>query len=325
MKSKNKRGEIVVEKGKAFLDGRRIKDKKYPFGKSRQEKIVYGLVFAFFVLWSVVLLYPVLWVLLNSLKTRGQYFENITPVTGNPFAFPESWQFGNYIEAFKSIQLRTATGYASLGDMIFNTLWYCVLRVGMGVLIPLATAYAMAKYRFHGRGLIYGFVVISMIIPIFGTGGAAFTFYYRLGVYNSPLFVIFTGLGGFGGSFLIMYGYFKSVSWEYAEAVFIDGGGHFTVFLKIMLPMALPICITFGVLGFIGSWNDYGTMLVYLPDYPTLASAVYSLSQGNNALMQTNPPIYFAVLIIMTIPVLAIFIALQDVIMNNLTIGGIKG
>lgn len=325
MNNKNRHGQIVVQNGKALLNGKRVRDRRYFFGKSKQEKIVYGIAFTIFILWSIALLYPVLWVLLNSLKGRDQYFENITPGTGNPFALPEIWNFGNYIEAFNSIQLRTATGYATMWEMLFNTIWYCVLRVGMGVFVPLATAYVMAKYRFHGRAFIYSFVVISMIIPIFGTGGAAFTFYYDIGVYNSPLFVIFTGLGGFGGSFLIMYGYFKSVSWEYAEAVFVDGGGHFTVFFKIMIPMAVPIIITFSVLGFIGSWNDYGTMLIYLPDYPTLASGVYSLSQGNNSLMQFNPPVYFAVLVIMMIPVLVLFICMQDIIMNNMTIGGIKG
>lgn len=308
-----------------MLGGRRIKDKKHLLGKSTQEKVVYSLVFVFFVLWSFVLLYPVFWVLLNSLKSADQYYADIMPVVGNPFALPEDWMFSNYIDAFMNISLRTATGYATFWDMLFNTVWYCVLRVFMSVFIPMATAYAMAKYRFHGREFIYTFVVISLIIPIFGTGGASFTFYYDIGVYNSPLFVIFTGLGGFGGSFLIMYGYFKSVSWEYAEAVFIDGGGHWTVFLKVMIPMALPIGVTFAVLSFIGAWNDYGTMLVYLPDYPTLASAVYDLSQGNDSLAQVNPPTYFSLLIIMTIPVLAAFVAFSDVIMNNLTIGGIKG
>lgn len=325
MRNNKRQGTIIVQGGKAFLNGRRIKDKKHPFGKSRQEKMVYSFVFIFFILWSVILLYPVLWVILNSLKNVDEYYRDITPITGNPFALPQEWLFQNYVEAFKSIRLRTATGYATVWDMLFNTIWYCAIRVAMGVFVPLATAYAMAKYKFHGKAIIYNFVIISLIIPIFGTGGAAFTFYYDIGVYNSPLFVIFTGLGGFGGSFLIMYGFFKSISWDYAEAVFIDGGGHFTVFLKVMIPMALPICVTYAVLGFIGAWNDYSTMLIYLPDYPTLASAVYNLSQGNDSLAQVNPPTYFALLIIMTIPVLITFIVFSDVIMNNLTIGGIKG
>ena len=320
-----KKEKASVADGNSAVTTIKFKEKKYLFGKAKEEKIVYGLVFAFFVIWSFVLLYPVFWVLVNSFKTADEYYRDIMPVTGNPFAFPSVWRFENYIEAFKNISLRTATGYATVLDMIFNTLWYCVLRVVMGVFIPMATAYAMAKYKFFGRQFVYTFVIISLIIPIFGTGGAAFTFYYDIGIYDSPLFVVFTGLGGFGGSFLIMYGYFKSISWEYAEAVFIDGGGNWTVFLKIMIPMAMPIGFTFAVLSFIGAWNDYGTMLVYLPDYPTLASAVYNLSQGNDSLAQVNPPAYFALLIIMTITVLAVFIAFSNVIMSNLTVGGIKG
>ena len=325
MVTENKNEELRVIDGRAMLNGKHVKDKKHLFGKSKQEKAVYIFVFCFFCLWSIILLYPVLWVVLNSFKDADQYYMDIMPVTGDPFALPTFWHFENYPYAFSQISIRTATGVSTVFDMLFNTIWYCALRVSMGVFIPMATAYAMAKYHFHGRQFIYTFVIISLIIPIFGTGGASFTFYYDLGMYNSPLFVIFTGLGGFGGSFLIMYGYFKSISWEYAEAVFIDGGGNWTVFLKIMIPMALPIGLTFAVMSFIGAWNDYGTMLVYLPDYPTLASGVYNLTQGNDSLAQVNPPAYFALLIIMTIPVLITFIAFSDVIMNNLTIGGIKG
>lgn len=183
-----KKEKASVADGNSAVTTIKFKEKKYLFGKAKEEKIVYGLVFAFFVIWSFVLLYPVFWVLVNSFKTADEYYRDIMPVTGNPFAFPSIWRFENYIEAFKNISLRTATGYATVLDMIFNTLWYCVLRVVMGVFIPMATAYAMAKYKFFGRQFVYTFVIISLIIPIFGTGGAALPFKYDVKQKNPELF-----------------------------------------------------------------------------------------------------------------------------------------
>ncbi len=289
---------------------------------SIHDRVIYVIAFIIFLLWAILLLYPVLWLVLNSFKTKGQYYSDL--FYGQPFAFPKKWEFQNWGLAFTSISLKGLTE-TNFWGMLWNSLWYCGLRVIMGVLVPMMTAYAMAKFEFKGRALIYGFVITSMTIPIFGTNGAAFTFYYKLGLYNNPLFVVFTGLGGFGGSFLIMYGYFKSISSNYAEAVYIDGGNDYTVFFRIILPMSLPLIATFGVMTFIGSWNDSGTMLIYLPDYPTLASGVFELSNGNDTLRYTNPPVYFALLAIMAIPVLTIFIAFSDQIMSNLSIGGIKG
>lgn len=290
--------------------------------KNPSKTIVYSIVWLLLVFWAVLLLYPCFWLLLNSLKSADQYYDNI--FYAKPFEFPSKWSFGNYIDAFMNISLK-GKSESNFFTMFFNSLWYCTLRVGMGIFVPLATAYAMAKYRFPGREIIYAFVITTMTLPVFGTNGSAFTFYYDLGLYNTPWYVVFTGLGGFGGSFLMMYGYFKSVSWSYAEAVYIDGGNDYTVFFRIMLPMAMPLMVTFGVISFIGAWNDSSTMLIYLPDYPTLASGVFELSNGNNTLRYTNPPTYFALLAIMALPVVILFVVFSDKIMNNLSIGGIKG
>lgn len=290
--------------------------------KNASERTVYIVVGILLTLWAVLLLYPVFWLLLNSLKTDVQYYHDI--FYAKPFELPKEWAFYNYKDAFLNISL-SGRIQATFFTMLFNSLWYCAIRVGMGIFVPLATAYAMAKYRFPGREVIYSVVIISMTLPIFGTNGAAFTFYYDLGVYNTPWYVVFTGLGGFSGAFLMMYGYFKSVSWSYAEAVYIDGGSDYTVFFRIMLPMAAPLMVTFGVMSFIGAWNDSGTMLIYLPDYPTLASGVFELSNGNGSLRYENPPAYFALLAIMALPVVIMFTVFSDKIMSNMSIGGIKG
>ena len=132
-----------------------------------------------------------------------------------------------------------------------------------------------------------------------------------------------TFTSGFGFNFIVLYGFFANVSWSYAEAVFIDGGGHATVFFKIMLPQAFPPMMTLAIMSFIGCWNDYMTTLLYMPDYPTLASGIYKIQTTMKR--DGHYPLYFAGLVIATIPVIVIYSLFSDMIMKNFTVGGLKG
>jgi raffinose/stachyose/melibiose transport system permease protein len=119
----------------------------------------------------------------------------------------------------------------------------------------------------------------------------------------------------------MLYSFFKSVSWEYAEAVFLDGGNDFTVFFKIMIPIAFPMVMTLFITGFIAQWNSYEAVLLYMPSFPTLAVGIYKVS----GYFDNDRPLHYASMIISMIPVTIIFIAFSDVIMKNLSIGGLKG
>ncbi len=134
---------------------------------------------------------------------------------------------------------------------------------------------------------------------------------------------LITLLGGFGGSFLIYYGFFKSISWNYAEAVMIDGGGPFTIFFKIMLPQTVPMMATFFITGSINVWNDYSTVMLYLPSYPTLASGLFEFKSLATHLI--DYPVYFAGLIISMIPTIILFATCSGRIMGTVSIGGLKG
>ena len=99
----------------------------------------------------------------------------------------------------------------------------------------------------------------------------------QLGVYNNMFMHIITSPATcFSGmNFLLLYGAFKSLPWDYAEAVFIDGGNDYTAFFKMYLPMILPTDMVIFVLSFLGAWNDYQTFMIWLPDTPNLAYGLY--------------------------------------------------
>ena len=140
---------------------------------------------------------------------------------------------------------------------------------------------------------------------------------------DSPL-ILLAYCSGFGMNFLVIYSFFKGISWSYAEAAFIDGAGNSKVFFSIMLPMALPAVSAMGIMGFVGMWNDYLTPILYMSrTFPTLASGIYLYEK--KIAYTANQPVYFAGVILSLVPVMAIFLAFQNKIMSNIYAGGLKG
>ncbi len=293
------------------------KKKSALYQKSKGEKIVFGIAFCVFLLWALSLLYPLVWLFINSFKSNLNYIEDLS----KGFAFPSEmfggWEFDNYREAFQGI-VHNGTGFL---EMIFNSVWYCLLSIAVNMFFSCCTGYILSKYKFRGRDFIYGTAILCMTLPIFGTGGALYTFFYETGMYDTPLYVIYSSLGSFGMRFLMMYGFFKGVSWDYAEAVLIDGGNDFTVFFKIMLPIAFPMVMTLSITGLIALWNSYEALLLFMPSWPTLAVGIFQVSEN----FTNDRPVYYGAMIISMIPIVTLFIIFSDAIMKNLSIGGLKG
>ena len=310
------------EKAKLLKKGKSSKNNSILTKRSSATKILFGVVFVIFVLYALSLILPFGFLLLNSLKAPSEYVNDL--INGGIFSLPENPLFGNYIDVFKEMKISDSFGNdINFLSMTFNSVWFTAVTIFGGLAASTLVAYCLAKYNFMLRNVLYGIAIVSMTIPIVGSTGAMFKLSYDLRIYNTPLYPILTSFGGFGFNFLIMYGFFKNISWSYAEAVFIDGGGHFTAFLKIMLPQVLPAMVTLGIMAFIGAWNDYTTPLLYLPDFPTIASGVYEIQ--THLKRGGNYPQYFAALVISIIPVMIIFVSFSDTIMQNFTVGGLKG
>ncbi len=281
-------------------------------------KIVFGIFFVLFLIYALSLLYPLFWMLLNSFRNSTDY--QVAIATKAPFSLKIVWEPTNYINVMRLI----TTADASYIQMAWNSLWITALSSFLAVMVPSLTAYCLAKYKFRLRGVLYAIAIIVMILPIVGNGGALLRFWSGIGVYDTPLYVILSGLGGLGGMyFLVMYGFFKSVHWSYAEAVFIDGGNDYTALFRVMIPQAANMLVLFFVMNFMAGWNEYQTYLIYMPSYPTLATGMYLVS---NTLQRTGQmPLYYAALTISIIPILALFMAFSNQILTKVSIGGIKG
>lgn len=288
------------------------------YQRSKGEKVLYAIIFLIFLLYALSLLVPLFWLLINSLQDRTIY--ELNQMYGKAFALPTSLHWDNYVYAFTQLSYNDSNIFV----MFFNSIWYTAAFTLGGVLMSAFTGYALSKYKFGARGLIYGIIIFTMTIPTVGTTGAMFNLVYNiLNLYDSPLYVVLKHLCGTGLNFLVMYGFFKNVSWSYAEAAFMDGAGHGRIFFSIMLPQTIPVISTLCIISGITAWNDYMDVLMYLPSFPTIASGMYGVSR--TLPRQGYSTVYFAALVISLLPILIVFSCFSNVIMKNFAVGGLKG
>ena len=281
--------------------------------RSAGEKVLFAVIFVLFMIYSLTMIFALCWMVVNSLKGRLEY------ANGNTISLPERFRFGNYFDAFQTLNFGNHTFF----EMIFNSVWYTVLGVALTCFVPAVTGYVFAKYNFGGKQLIFTLAILSMTLPIVGGTAAYMRLMHRLKLFDSPLFVVVANLGGFSGTFLVFNAFFKGISWSYAEAAILDGANPYVIFFRIMLPQAKGIVLTYAITNSIAFWNEYQSIVLYLPSYPTLASGLFEFKA--RATRMANYPVYFAGLIISMIPTLVLFSAFSGRIMTSISVGGLKG
>ena len=283
------------------------------------EKTFFTMMTVFCAVYCFSLIFPVAWLLIKSLEDAGMYDLN-RYLHGWLYVPPISaWKWSQYPKAFTELQLDGL----NFAGMLINSAWWVGIGTFQSIFWHATTAYIISKYRFKGRNFLYNLVIINAIIPVYGTGGSGYKLINDLGLYDKgPIYLIFTTFGGLGGSFLTMVGLFGGISWEYAEAVYVDGGGDTTVYFRIMLPQAWPMLSALAITSAVGLWNNYGGPLMYLPSTPTVATGLYKLQAG---IAYKGMPMYFCGLVITIIPVMVVYAFIAEKLMTNLSIGGLKG
>lgn len=280
--------------------------------RTRSEKVIILVASILFMIYAILLIFPFAWCFFNSFKSRSDFIFNT-------WGLPEKFVWQNYIDCF----YMTYNDVAIIG-MFKNSIIFTVGCTIISLFFCSATSYTITKYHFFGRNFFYTFTFIMMLVPAMGATAANYKLYNELHIYDTYIGIFIGSMGGFGGAFLFLYGFYKNLSWSYAEAAFIDGAGHFITYFKIMLPMAMPAIIAIGIMNAIGVWNDYFTFYLYAPSKVTIAVGINGLSELNKAGKISFPQL-FAAMIISMIPVVVIYSIAQKFIVENTTIGGVKG
>lgn len=282
-------------------------------------KIIYVCFFVFFTFFAVLYLYPFLWAILNSFKTMKEY-------STDSLSFPEKWLFRHYLEVFTEFQAVPLSGGEPFKylDMLLNSLWILVVNVFVNVVSSALLAYALARFRFPGSEFLYALVIFANTIPIIGAGPAQYKLAMSLNMINNPAAIWLMWAGGFDFAFIVLYGYFKGVSSSYSESAKIDGANNLTIFIKVILPQVTPCIVAIAITQATGVWNNYSISMLYLRDYPNLAYGMY-LFKDSKFLVKDSMPIYFAAAVISCIPIIVVYTCSQNLILNNMTTGGLKG
>lgn len=268
------------------------------------------IVFIVFCLYSITLIFPFLWLLFNSVKTKQEFFFQ-------PWAWPKEIMISNYLEIFKVFDL---------GTMFFNSIVLSTLLPLTRTFVTCCAAYAVAKYRFKGRNTIYFVAITVMFIPTTGSLAVLYKLMYDLQLMDTLLGMVIMNAGGFGMNFLILYGFFKNIPWSFAEAAFIDGASNWKVFTRIMIPEVMPAITAIMIMGFIGTWNDYLGPYLFYNSHQTIATGIKYLSDNiKSGAYVLDYPKLFAAIIITTIPIITLFISCQKSIIRLNMGGGLKG
>lgn len=270
-------------------------------------------------IYCLSMIYVLLFGLINSLKDATDYEWN------NPFGLPSKefgWHFDNYAKVLTEFKVFTLGGNeVYLMQMFFNSLFYAVFMSLFCMATQIITAYAIAKYDFRFKSVLYGVAVVVMLLPIIGSLASEVQMAEAFNFRNNLIGVCIMKCKYPGLYFLVFYATFKGLSWTYAEAAQIDGAGHFKIFIEIMLPLIRSTVFAVFILLFIEYWNDYYTPMVFLPESPTMSYGLFLFQTDNKA----STPVQLASCLMACLPILVAFVAFKDKIMSNVTMGGIKG
>ena len=287
--------------------------------RSVSRDIVFSVAFVLLFLYTLYVLFFFVFAFICAVKTDNmQYTQD--KIHNALFGFGGGFNLRNFTTAFDQLE-KTLQGF-SFGNLLWNSLWRTVTSSVLSILSSAMVCYVLVFYRSKMTKFIYNLGLFVSILPVYGSAGSTYRLMFNLGLINNPVNMI-VSISLFGGYFFYMYSFFRSLSWEYAEAAFVDGAGHFGTFFRVMFPMALPSVSALFIMSFISGWNDYESTLLYMNKYPNLAYGVYAFSENQKYV--ANMPGLFAGVLITLLPVLLLFFIFQNTIMEKVHLGGLKG
>jgi raffinose/stachyose/melibiose transport system permease protein len=257
---------------------------------------------------TVVVGYPVLWMLLQSFKSKFELYSNI-------WGLPQQLFVDNYVQAWR---------IARMGTYIFNSLIVSISTVALVLVVASLAGYAFAKFRFRGRDLLFYTFVFTLIVPVQVTIIPLYAVVSGLGLSNTYLALILPyAAAGLPLSIFLLRAFFQSVPREIEEAARIDGCTEFAAFTRVVLPISGPGLATVTILQFLGAWNEFLLALIFIRN-PALRTIPLGL-QAFFFEYSVEWGYLFAALAMATVPVIVVYVLMQRQFIKGLTAGAVTG
>jgi len=270
------------------------------------DKAVTGFSHAVLIIWSVLVIVPMIWVLMSSFKTSSEIF-------ASPFALPQHWSFDNYVHAWRD---------AGIGSFFFNSVIVVFGALILTMLFGAMSAYVLARFDFPGSRALYYLMLAGLTFPIFLAIVPLFFVLRGIGLLNTlPGLILTYAAFAFPFTVFFLYAFFRSLSKSIAEAAAVDGAGEWRTFFQIMLPMARPGLATVAILNFVGLWNQFllPIALNTNPDNYVLTQAMASFA--SQAGYSVDFGALFAAVVITVVPVLIIYLIFQRQLQGSVSQG----
>ncbi len=272
--------------------------------------------YLFLILWAVIVIYPMAWTVISSLRTDQQ-------LMFTPWGLPTELHFENYLRAWKDAQI---------GQFFVNTLIVVIPSLFFTLLLSAMVAYVLARYEFRGQQFIRYLFMGGMMFPIILAMVPLYFIMEFLQIRNTfPGLILVYIAFSFPFTVFFLQGFFKTLPRELMEAAIIDGASHSQTFFKVMLPLAQPGLVTAAIFNFLGQWNQFILPSALMDNSGLVEGQTrYVLSQGLYYLQikqqyQNDWSGMFAAVAIVMIPTLVVYIIFQNRIEQGLTVGALKG
>ena len=282
----------------------------YKTGKKARKAALLLVVNLFFVLLCFLVLIPVLYAFTVSLNADNS-------LLSSDFSFlPKHMTLANYRAVFVEEPILR---------WFSNSIWMAAAAVFISLGTGIPAAYVFSRKKFPGRKVILRLLILLYAFPALLSMTALYKLLSPMGLINSRLglLVVYTGTMSVFALWN-MKGYFDTIPLEIEEAAMIDGAKPVQLVTKIVLPLARPTIVVTGMMVLIYVWNEYIFAINFMTgeETYTLAAGLYSLQATE---MSGSWPVFAAASIVVSVPILIIFFALQKNMTTGLTSGGVKG
>ena len=276
----------------------------------RKNGLLTALTYLLLSIWAVVVLFPFYWMVLTSFKSYGAYNGERTPVF-----FTLSPTLENYENAFTAVPL---LGY------LLNTLIFSVITTAAMVVVSTLAAYAFARLKFKGKNLVFGLFLSMMMIPTELVVITNFVTITNWDMRNSFLGLILPSITSVFYIYLLKEN-FEQVPEELYKATKVDGTSDLKYLWKVMIPICKPTLVTITILKLIECWNSYvwPRLITDDPAYYLVSNGIQEIRE--NGFGRENIPAMMAAVVVISVPLILLFLAFRKKIMEGVSQGGTKG
>ncbi len=268
------------------------------------------IVYVMLVFWALVVLFPFYWMLLTSVKSYGEYNSEFIPKF-----FTLSPTFENYREAFHAVPLL---------KYLANTLIFTVGTTAVMMVVITLAAFAFARLEFRGKNIVFTAFLSLMMIPNELVVITNFTTITNLNMRNTFWGLILPSVTSVFYIYLLKEN-FEQVPDALYYAAKVDGTSDLKYLLRVMVPICKPTLVTIGILKIIECWNSYvwPRLITDDPNYYLVSNGIQEIRE--NGFGRENIPAMMAAVVVISIPLIVLFLLFREKIMSGVSRGGTKG